>query len=592
MKISNDIRYVGVNDHNIDLFEGQYVVPNGMAYNSYVILDEKIAIMDTVDIHFTHEWLDNLAEVLDGRKPDYLVVQHMEPDHAANIQNFLKVYPDTTIVANKKTFAMIDQFFDLDESVKREEVTNGGTLTLGKHVLTFVFAPMVHWPEVMVTYDSADKILFSADGFGKFGANDVTEPWDDEARRYFIGIVGKYGPQVQNLLKAAAKLDIAVIAPLHGPVLSENLGHYIALYDKWSSYTPEDEGIVLAYTSVYGHTKDAVMLLEKKLIEKFDMSKFVVCTDAGLSSATNRWFNDYDKEDGFRAFITTQSIKKLKKHLKDWALDPTGWRMVGGPGNKTYDIRALDEEADREKLFIKDRWIKEKTAVNADGGKSSVELEQHLIITFSIKYRDYMRAIRSGQVERAEKMVASGYGTGSRKKQNDPKRFIATDHATADGEIADKSVSYIDKKAIEEEEQYDGFYAVCTNLEDDPDTIAEVNKRRWQIEECFRIIKADFKARPVYVKRKERILAHFITCFISLIVYRYLEKKLDNKYTADQIISTLQEMDFIRYEGKGYQPVYTRTELTDALHKAFGFCTSKQIVPTSKMRNICSQTKK
>ena len=268
MKISNDIRYVGVNDHNIDLFEGQYVVPSGMAYNSYVILDEKIAIMDTVDIHFTHEWLDNLAEVLDGRKPDYLVVQHMEPDHAANIQNFLKVYPDTTIVANKKTFAMIDQFFDLDESVKREEVTNGGTLTLGKHVLTFVFAPMVHWPEVMVTYDSTDKVLFSADGFGKFGANDVTEPWDDEARRYFIGIVGKYGTQVQNLLKAAAKLDIAVIAPLHGPVLSENLGHYIALYDKWSSYTPEDEGIVLAYTSVYGHTKDAVLLLEKKLIEK------------------------------------------------------------------------------------------------------------------------------------------------------------------------------------------------------------------------------------------------------------------------------------------------------------------------------------
>ena len=268
MKISNDIRYVGVNDHNIDLFEGQYVVPNGMAYNSYIILDEKIAIMDTVDIHFTHEWLDNLAEVLDGKKPDYLVVQHMEPDHAANIQNFLKVYPDTTIVANKKTFAMIDQFFDLDERVKREEVTNGGTLTLGKHVLTFVFAPMVHWPEVMVTYDSTDKVLFSADGFGKFGANDVTEPWDDEARRYFIGIVGKYGPQVQNLLKAAAKLDIAVIAPLHGPVLSEDLGHYIALYDKWSSYTPEDEGIVLAYTSVYGHTKDAVLLLEKKLIEK------------------------------------------------------------------------------------------------------------------------------------------------------------------------------------------------------------------------------------------------------------------------------------------------------------------------------------
>ena len=268
MRITDDIRYVGVNDHYIDLFEGQYVVPNGMAYNSYVIMDEKIAIMDTVDIHFTHEWLDNLSEVLGDRKPDYLVVQHMEPDHAANIQNFLKVYPETTLVANKKTFAMIDQFFDLSENTKKEEVTNGASLNLGKHVLTFVFAPMVHWPEVMVTYDSTDKVLFSADGFGKFGANDVTEPWDDEARRYFIGIVGKYGTQVQNLLKAASGLDIEIIAPLHGPVLSENLGHYIGLYDKWSSYTPEEEGIVVAYTSVYGHTKEAVTLLEKKLKEK------------------------------------------------------------------------------------------------------------------------------------------------------------------------------------------------------------------------------------------------------------------------------------------------------------------------------------
>ena len=268
MRVTDDIKYAGVNDHSIDLFEGQYVVPNGMAYNSYVIMDEKIAIMDTVDIHFTHEWLDNLADILGDRKPDYLVVQHMEPDHAANIQNFLKIYPDTTLVANKKTFTMIDQFFDLSDDVKREEVTNGQSLSLGKHELTFVFAPMVHWPEVMVTYDSTDKVLFSADGFGKFGANDVTEPWDDEARRYFIGIVGKYGPQVQNLLKAAATLDIGIIAPLHGPVLTENLGHYISLYDKWSSYTPEDDGIVIAYTSVYGHTKEAVELLEKKLKEE------------------------------------------------------------------------------------------------------------------------------------------------------------------------------------------------------------------------------------------------------------------------------------------------------------------------------------
>ena len=354
------------------------------------------------------------------------------------------------------------------------------------------------------------------------------------------------------------------------------------------------EGIPIAFGVTPGNESEQTSMipLEKILIEKFDMSKFVVCTDAGLSSATNRWFNDYDKADGFRAFITTQSLKKLKKHLRDWALDPTGWCMAGGSQNITYDIRTLDEDADKEKLFVKDRWIKEKTIVNADGKSRSIELEQHLIVTYSIKYRDYLRAIRKGQIERAEKMVANGQGSGSRKRQNDPRRFIATDHATKDGEVADEAISYIDQKVIQEEEQYDGFYAVCTNLEDDPDTIAEVNKRRWQIEECFRIIKADFKARPVYVKRKERILAHFITCFISLIVYRYLEKKLDNKYTADQIISTLQEMDFIRYEGKGYQPVYTRTELTDALHKAFGFCTSKQIVPTSKMRNICSQTKK
>ena len=268
MKITDTIRYAGVNDHQIDLFEGQYKVPNGMAYNSYVILDEKIAIMDTVDANFTHEWLDNLDRILEGRQPDYLIVQHMEPDHAANVANFLKVYPETTVVANAKTFNMIRNFFDLDLEGQKLEVTNGGTLSLGNHNLTFVFAPMVHWPEVMVTYDSTDKVLFSADGFGKFGALDVEEDWDDEARRYFIGIVGKYGPQVQNLLKVAAGLDIQIICPLHGPVLNENLGHYIGLYDTWSSYTPETEGIVIAYTSVYGHTKKAVEMLADKLRSK------------------------------------------------------------------------------------------------------------------------------------------------------------------------------------------------------------------------------------------------------------------------------------------------------------------------------------
>ena len=268
MKITDTIRYAGVNDHQIDLFEGQYKVPNGMTYNSYVILDEKIAVMDTVDANFTHEWLDNLDRILEGRKPDYLIVQHMEPDHAANVANFLKVYPETTIVANAKTFTMIQNFFGLNLEGQKLEVTNGGTLNLGNHNLTFVFAPMVHWPEVMVTYDSTDKVLFSADGFGKFGALDVEEDWDDEARRYFIGIVGKYGPQVQKLLKVAAGLDIQIICPLHGPVLTENLGHYIGLYDTWSSYTPETEGIVIAYTSVYGHTKVAVELLADKLRSK------------------------------------------------------------------------------------------------------------------------------------------------------------------------------------------------------------------------------------------------------------------------------------------------------------------------------------
>ncbi|MCI7727406.1 MAG: flavin reductase [Clostridiales bacterium] len=268
MKITNDIRYVGVNDHQVDLFEGQYVVPNGMAYNSYVILDEKVAVMDTVDRNFTHQWLDNIQNTLAGRKPDYLVIQHMEPDHSANIANFLKVYPETTVVSSAKAFTMMKQFFGDDYADRRVVVGEGDTLTLGKHTLAFVTAPMVHWPEVIVTYDVTDKVLFSADGFGKFGALDADEDWACEARRYYIGIVGKYGPQVQALLKKAATLDISIICPLHGPILTENLGYYINLYDIWSSYRVESEGIVVAYTSVYGHTKAAVELLVEKLKAK------------------------------------------------------------------------------------------------------------------------------------------------------------------------------------------------------------------------------------------------------------------------------------------------------------------------------------
>ena len=267
-KVTDSILYVGVNDHEVDLFEGQYVVPNGMAYNSYVILDDKIAVMDTVDIHFAQEWLNNIAEALDGKKPTYLVVQHMEPDHSASIAEFLKVYPDAIVVGNAKTFVMMQQFFGADVAPNREVVANKGTLELGSHTLTFVFAPMVHWPEVMVTYDAADKVLFSADGFGKFGALDVEEDWDCEARRYYIGIVGKYGAQVQALLKVAATLDIQMICPLHGPVLTENLGHYIEKYDIWSSYKVESEGVMIAYASVYGNTKKAAEKLAETLKAK------------------------------------------------------------------------------------------------------------------------------------------------------------------------------------------------------------------------------------------------------------------------------------------------------------------------------------
>ena len=270
MRVTDDIKYVGVNDHQVDLFEGQYVVPRGMAYNSYVILDEKIAVMDTVDQHFGEEWLANLAAVLGDRKPDYLIVQHMEPDHSANITSFLGTYPDAVVIGNAKTFTFMEQFYGKNPSMKKQIVKNGEELCLGKHVLKFVFAPMVHWPEVMVTYDCTDKVLFSADGFGKFGANDVEDPegWACEARRYYFGIVGKYGLQTQKLLKAAAGLDIQVICPLHGPVLSEDLGYYLGMYDKWSSYTPEEPGVCIAYTSVYGHTRIAAEKLAELLRAK------------------------------------------------------------------------------------------------------------------------------------------------------------------------------------------------------------------------------------------------------------------------------------------------------------------------------------
>ena len=264
-KITEDIYYAGVNDHQVDLFEGQFAVPNGMAYNSYVIMDEKIAVMDTVDVNFGEEWLANVAEILGDRKPDYLVVQHMEPDHSANITKFVEAYPEAKVVGNAKTFQMIENFFGLNLADKQEVVTNNGTLSLGSHELTFVFAPMVHWPEVMVTYDSKDKILFSADAFGKFGALDVEEDWACEARRYYFGIVGKYGAQVQTLLKKAVTLDIEKICPLHGPILTENLGYYLDLYQTWSSYGVETEGVMIAYASVYGNTKKAAELLGEEL---------------------------------------------------------------------------------------------------------------------------------------------------------------------------------------------------------------------------------------------------------------------------------------------------------------------------------------
>ena len=344
----------------------------------------------------------------------------------------------------------------------------------------------------------------------------------------------------------------------------------------------DSEGIPLAFSINPGNQNEQLSLipLEKKLIHNFDLSRFVVCTDAGLSSTANRKFNDYDKADGSRAFVTTQSVKKLKKHLKEWALDTTGWRLSGGDPKHTYDISQLEEKRDSEKIFYKSRWIKEDN------------LEQNLIVTYSLKYKNYLRTIRNRQLERALKSVKKGASSLETKRKNDPKRFIKADHATKDGEVADKTTYYIDYETVKEEEKFDGFYAVCTNLEDDAQDIVKINKRRWEIEECFRIMKSEFEARPVYLHDKERIKAHFITCFIALIVYRYLEKKLDEKYTCSQIINCLQEMDFLKLEGNGYIPLYEKSELTDALHNAFGFSTSKEIISVKKMKNICAQTKK
>ena len=391
MNITKDIKYIGVNDHKVDLFEGQYVVPNGMAYNSYAIIDEKIAIMDTVDVNFTHEWLDNLQNALGSRKPDYLVVQHMEPDHSANIANFVKTFPEAKIVSSAKAFVMMKNFFGTDFADNRIVVGEGDTLSLGKHTLTFVTAPMVHWPEVIVTYDSTDKVLFSADGFGKFGALDVEEDWACEARRYYIGIVGKYGAQVQALLKKAAGLDIEIICPLHGPVLTENLGYYLGLYNTWSSYTPEDEGIVIAYTSVYGNTKKAVNLLADKLRAKgcpkvvvtdlarcdmaeavedaFRYSKLVLATTTYnadifpfmrefINHLTERNFSNRTVafiENGSWAPMAAKVMKGMLEKSKNLTYTDTTVRILSALNEEsTNQIEALSDELCREYLALQE----------------------------------------------------------------------------------------------------------------------------------------------------------------------------------------------------------------------------------------------
>ena len=342
------------------------------------------------------------------------------------------------------------------------------------------------------------------------------------------------------------------------------------------------EGIPLAFCINPGNTNEQTTMipLEEKLLTDFSLSKFVVCTDAGLSSTDNRKFNDYDKDDGMRAFVTAQSIKKLKAHLKNWVFETKGWKCFDDTKNELYDISKLDEKKDCEKIYYKSIWINDKG------------LEQQMIVSYSLKYRNYQRDIRERQIERAIKNLEHGKSEIEKKRQNDPKRFIMAEHITNNGETANTTMYEINKIAIEEEEKYDGFYAVCTNLEDSPRDIIKINKRRWEIEECFRIMKSEFEARPVYLHRQERIRAHFVTCFVALIIYRYLEKKLDDKYTCTQIINSLKEMNFTKYDGYGYVPSYTRTDLIDDLHTKFGFNTAKEIISIRKMKNICAHTKK
>lgn len=383
MFITNDIKYVGVNDHEIDLFEGQFTVPNGMAYNSYVITDEKTAVMDTVDARFTAEWLGNIESVLGGRKPDYLVVQHMEPDHSANIVNFLTAYPEATVIANSKTLTMMKNFFDYDFDGKVQLVEDGSSISLGRHELTFVFAPMVHWPEVMFTYDKADKVLFTADGFGKFGALDVDEEWDCEARRYYFGIVGKYGAQVQSVLKKAAALDINIICPLHGPVLSEDLGHYIEKYDIWSSYKPESDGVMIAYTSVYGHTKKAAERLADMLRAKGCPK--VVVTDLAREDIAEAI------EEAFRygklVLATTtynSDIFPFMKHFID-GLTERGYRnrTIGLIENGSWAPVAAkvmrDKFASSKNITILETTVRIKSALNAESEAQLAQLADELL---------------------------------------------------------------------------------------------------------------------------------------------------------------------------------------------------------------------
>ncbi|MDO4748492.1 MAG: rubredoxin [Eubacteriales bacterium] len=396
MNISNDIKYIGVNDHEIDLFEGQYDVPNGMAYNSYAIIDEKIAIMDSVDINFRDEWLKNIKEALGDREPDYLIVQHMEPDHSANIVSFTENYPKAKVVASKQAFSMMKNFFSTDFDDKQIVVADGDTLSLGKHTLTFLTAPMVHWPEVIVTYDDVDRVLFSADGFGKFGALDVDEDWACEARRYYFGIVGKYGIQVQNLLKKVSAYDISSICPLHGPVLNENLGYYISLYDTWSSYKPEEEGVMIAYTSVYGNTKNAVLKLRDLLYDKG--AKKVVINDLArvdMAEAVEDAFR-YDKlvlatttynADIFpfmREFINHLTERNYKNRtvafIENGSWAPNATKVMKGMLSQLKDITymqtevrilsALSEESSAQLSSLADELCGE---ITEEGGNSSMK---------------------------------------------------------------------------------------------------------------------------------------------------------------------------------------------------------------------------